>query len=415
MVDSKLRESFYTQLRDQVGKPAAGSIFYFDFPVQEKNRYIDFLRVGYTPSESALGTEFGLNYRDLTLITESDLFERGIKSGEIDVAKLYTFYFDNGILINTTSKVRQLLQNSQAVKYVATSGKKFQIDNYQFTSPSNMILHISAKVGKLDLTTQIADIKLGDFVAAEIFDFWRQVSILKKNLSVTVSHQAEDTQGESINDFDDSTYWLANRQAWFKQDKPIIEVRTKAGKVNISGLALLVGSVQRQPTSFTVYADGQEMATKIETEDNNELVKLIFDKPVLVNTLDVIIQQTNNKDAPVVYEIIPIPAASSKINIAKALDVKSRPLTYLKDNADIVALKAYMASGTEVCVKWEAVGYGSGSEKIILFADGWLRGYNITIPTIGIENTVNFSIECFDYPMDISVDAVTIEPLKLPL
>lgn len=95
---SKKRAQFYKQLHEIMPVVEENSVLFFDFPDDIKVQADDFFRVGHDPSEASLGTEYRVDYKKLTLITDRETLEKKLKENKIAPDRFYSFRYDGEVV-----------------------------------------------------------------------------------------------------------------------------------------------------------------------------------------------------------------------------------------------------------------------------------------------------------------------------
>lgn len=413
------RADFYSQLHQQLKEISQGAILFFDFPQKVRHQANDFFRAGYRPSESALGAEFKADYSLFKLIAESPLLARKIKMGEVEVEKLFTFYYDGAKLLDTTQDSRKLLAGSggQTVavnkvtkmqffydqKFDKWSGKKeelgFSIDGLIPLLPFRMRLRIKASVPSFPLPYTQGCVECHNGENQEIIlRYLSEARRLKKMVKAEASISGEETFPGSLVDNNRETYWVGNRQAWFKGEKPKIHLSFE-GKKQVVGVVIYSSFESRIPTRLAVKINNQPVEHSAGNWPGG--TKLLFD-PTAVQRLEIQFLETKGGDVPMIDEVEVIPPGYEEINLVLAEKIKKAPAANIGNEKEKLALINYLASGANACVIWESSQYGQGTEPFHLMADDQTHLYEIDLPSMGMGQPV-FRLGCLDYPVNVRI------------
>lgn len=287
---SNLRRSFYNQLHALVPKLSGDETLYFDAPNALKNQMNDFFRVGYTPSESALGSEYGIISDKLKLVTDGEVLARNIPKN------LLMFYYDGKSLIKTN------------------------ITDYLFTKSISLSVNLTPLVSKCDSCNYSTE----ELVKA--YKYIELSRLLKKQVRIEVSSSGEDTIIKDAIDGDESTYWIGKRQEWVIKNNIFLKLRFDT-PVNLKAINFITNSSGHKPT-------------KIEF------------KPGLALEFNVRIFATDGQDVPVINEINFIPQGFEDVNFELVDKIVNSELLLVRNNEENQALVSYLMSGIKVCLQW---------------------------------------------------------------
>jgi len=361
---SFLRADFYKQLHINLPILSPDTYVFFDSPQSIRNEMTDFFRVGQYPSEAALGTEYGVDYKSFKLVDNERLTQL-LKRNELKRENISSFYYDSHKLVPDS-----VLPSQKTIKLRAALA--------DFSLP---------------FSQGCSDCRYGSETLSKYLSFATESRAMKKKIaSIAVTDYWEETVAESLIDEDINTYWAANRQLWWENgNKPVIKI-SFAEVQQIAGIIIYSNSTSHLPDKI----DG--FVTK---GINNELVAAVFilDKNA-DRDLELIIKSTLGGDMPVIKEIDLIPSGYADFDLKLARNVIDNPAADIRTVADKKVLIDYLAKGVEVCLIWEQKNYGSGSENFILYVDGNIHEYKIWLPAMGIGEP-EFKIGCLNYPASI--------------
>lgn len=433
LVESKKRSDFYSQLHQVTGSYPDGALVFFDFPDPVRNRAVDFFRVGYFPSEASLGTEFAQDYQKIKLITDSQILKKYLTLRNFEAAKFFSYYYDGETLINTTKTGRDLLasgvddvdrninksQNTELLfdeKTKSWTGKndgvKFSIDSFIPTIPSILSFEVRATVPEIPLpyTQGCANCIYDPSSVEKILSYLTKSKSLKESLVVAVSNSGEETFADSIIDNNEGTFWLSDRQLWFKAGYPTVEISLK-NKEEIEGLILSSVSQIRRPKELRVLRNGYSIDFDVQTVDEKRLL-ILFKSSRLVERIAITILSTYGGDSPGIAEVDIIPKGFFDINIKMADRLENFPAQILKKGSDVDIFKKYLAAGGKACLIWDQKGYGKGQENMVIKVDGKRRIYNVELPAFGV-GIPELTLGCLNYPVNIEVFSANVKYLNV--
>ncbi len=424
LIESLSRQSFYSQLHKLLVTIPENSTLFFDFSPKIRLLAEDFFRVGLTPPESALATEYGMDYKKIRLITDNNQFSYSYKDGNIQTDKLFTFYYDGQTLINTTQNSKQLSGSTTSAKLDQKSTTSFIFDetantwtgengDINFTLPSLQLL-IPSTIS-LDITASSLSIPLpytqnclnclkDPKKLVTNLKYLTQSKQIKSRALVQVSNSWEDTSAQSLLDDKPDTFWIANRQLWYHFDKPALEFNLPPN-IYLSGLIFYSNSHDRIPIAYKVWLNYQ--LTENSTQPFSGGTKLLFNSNQVIKKLKVEIIQTSGGDTPTISEINFIPSGFADIDPLESSMVETMPAGYIQDTSEATVLQQYLSEGTVTCLKWKAKNYGEGIINFPLYIDGRNHEYNIELPVTGLEEPL-FTISCLNYPLSLNLHQAKI-------
>ncbi len=336
---SNLRRSFYSQLHSLVPTLAGNEALFITSPKSIQNQLNDFFRVGYTPSESAIGSEYGIVSDKLKLITDGEILSRTLPQN------LLMFYYDGSKLIKTN------------------------ISQYLFKKQPSLVSNIIPY--SLPLITSCGSC---NFTSDELITAYRYIQInrdLKRELRVDVASSGEDTVIENAIDDDESTYWIGRRQEWVVTNNLVLKLHFKT-------------LVNLQNVNFTTNSGGHKP------------IGIEF-KPGTASEFEIRITVTDGQDVPVINEINFVPKGFEDVNFDLVDKIINFRFLVARNGEENTALTNYLMSGIKACLQWEG-----GQKEFMIVPDGRVRSYTVDLPAVG-PNISKFKIGCLEsYPLTVS-------------
>lgn len=287
---SNLRRSFYNQLHALVPKLSGDETLYFDAPNALKNQMNDFFRVGYTSSESALGSEYGLKSDNLKIISEGEVLVRYKDQNPL------MFYYDGETLVKTN------------------------VTDYLFTKSISLSANLNSLINKCDSCNYSTD---------EVVKAYKYIEIsrkLKKQVKIEVQSSGDDTLASSMVDDDDTTYWIGRRQEWVVNK-------------NIDLKFNFIDPINLQNIRFVTMSNGHKP------------IEVIFNGGYL-EVFDLKITKTDGEDVPVINEINFVPKGFEDVNFELVDKIVNSGLLLARNDEENQALESYLMTGTKVCLQW---------------------------------------------------------------
>lgn len=411
---SKNMASFYNQLHQKLAKIPEGAMIFFNIVPNQKLATNDYFRVGYTPTESALGTEYQVDYHQIKLITDDDIFAQQLKSNIVDTNKIYTFYYNGNLLFDTTDNSRSLLSQqalnisiNKSSDFVTgkTADIEFQIPHLQFTIPLKIKLKITANLIPLNILFNKGCTNCN----YTQFDYQNSLKYLifdnetKKIIKISANNSSEDTIAEYMIDNSETNSWIFNRQEWFKGVKPTLNIDFSKPTA-ISGLSIISTYKNRSPKEFEVYVNGERVKFSISYSDRGINVLFPYQN---VKNIKLLITETEGSDTPTINELKLIPPDISNLDFKLIDNIKKEPIASTKDDRDKELLLDYLSSGASACLKWRSEKFGDGKMEFSLAANSKMQEYEVLLPALGKDIPI-FSISCINYPVNIYLDSISI-------
>jgi hypothetical protein len=419
---SSERREFYSRLHSFIPNLKKDSVLYFDFS-QLNVSAADFLRVGFTPSESAIGTEYKMNYKDISLLTDSSQMRHYLASNELKTDNFYSFYYGGQGLIDTTDLSKSIINGGvkqQKVNVVTksefifdeskskwTGSTKDLQSKVTFAAPVPMKLRIDLQAKLLKVSYPYSHFCTNciqfDNSVRESLNYLAESRKIKEIASVVTTQSGEDTLSEYLIDKNNATYWLANRQLWFRNEveKATIKVQFNQS-ISLDGFWFTTDTNKRSPVEFELISKGQKLEYQVVKE--SELTKVVF-ATRNTNNLTIKILKTESGDSPKINELFFIPQGFAQADFKTANLLRENPAAYIGSDVGYSYLLDYVSTGTQACVKWQA-GDENGEVPFLLNIDGKLHSYELDLPSSGTEK-MSISIGCLNYPVEVNLSKVS--------
>lgn len=386
---SKQRQSFYKELHAYLPNLPEGSVLFFAYPPNIKPTVDDFFRVGFTPPESALGTEFAVDYHTIKLITDSDIFRRYLNENPSKETSLYTFFYDGQTLVNTTSETKSLIRKTLPLNSNA--------NDPGFPIPGYLNLTMAASLEDIPLPFKQDCPACSEISNPSYYlEYLSATQKIKSLTQIEARDSFEETTDESMLDSNKGTYWLFNRQFWHQGQRPQINLVLEK-PYELAGLILFNNYQAGVPNEIEILIDGKVVPTNLESFIGG--IKVVFEKQ-MAQKITVGIVKTQGNDSPFINEIDLIPNGFGEVNPLLADEIRNFPLRKIENGTQLSQLKEYLKGGTQACLRWTNE-YGKGEEKFLFFIDNKFHNYQIPIPALRGKKT-SFEVSCLNLPIKIN-------------
>lgn len=344
-VRSEPSRQFYKSLKTYVPNTEKGTTFYFDVKQSQpyQTQFGDFFSVGSMPETTALAIYYGIDRYDVEMITDfNELFSK-LSMRKIDVNRLYTFYYGENGLVDTTQETRELLLN----------GSIFQNTIKPFTPG---LLELT-----LVLTPKLDETKFStSYFTTDKKSLMLDYLISRKNYykSVKVESTSEWKYREIRNIFDNdpTTPWQGHRIRWDENKKEEIIIDLGSNK-NIAGLLWQNWNESLSPTSYNIYISPDKINWKIMGKVDAIVRKngqVVFDEFPSAETryIKMEITKTNLTDSPAILEIEPIEEKFKDVEFELARKVIDDPMLIISNIDDWEKLKSKLGVLSKLYVSW---------------------------------------------------------------
>ncbi len=217
--------NFYHDLKSFVPSFEKGSVFYFDVRNDglTQRQFSDSFSVGSMPETTAIAIYYGVDRYDLSLVTEFNELIYKIDNEDIDIDKVYTFYYGINGLVDTTNNTRQLLRNgSRSTSLPLTPLTPVEI-NVTLRAVPDSSLTLPYLQGSKHTSILTTEQKLRSL------KFLKNRQEFYRRAKVATTSEWRYREVENIADQNISTPWQGHRIAWGKN--PLEQVTIDLGSI----------------------------------------------------------------------------------------------------------------------------------------------------------------------------------------
>lgn len=344
---------FYTQLKNYLPNIRKGDLFYFDVSGNSIRSFESAFSVGQMPVETAIAWRYGVDRYDIKMFTDFDKFIEEIKSNNVALDKIYTFYYSKEGLINTTNEFTNgLVSNSlQAIKVIPdlpiqiNSAHELILDLKEpITSivPVEVYITMSAKVIEANkLTFPILSNQFNEFnsifkdknLRALAYEYQNYKLNFANKTKIRVTSEWTDRVLKNISDLDEDTVWQSDRVGWQKGQEEITVDLTDSEEID--RLVWINGFPNNTPIEYSVYvsnngSDWNKVKSIISNIRINDKLPQIIEFPKQrARFLKMQINKTLGDDSPAISEILVLPARFSNLNILEAENFLVNPYAFI--------------------------------------------------------------------------------------
>ncbi|MBX4205648.1 discoidin domain-containing protein [Candidatus Microgenomates bacterium] len=289
---SESTRQFYKSLLNFTPKIRKDAIFYFDIKNDSyrQTQFRDFFSVGSMPDSTALAMWYGVDRDEIKLTTDYDEFLFYLSKTK-DVNNVYTYYYGDTGLVDTTENTRNALLGKTTVSYPQV------FDLYKITANVNM--DEAKNCGQ----TQVPPI------FNKYLDFFEQRRNYYSKAKVNSLSQWKGQETEGAIDNDENTSWRGHRIFWLEHKHE--ELTIDLGEVrNIDKVYWINTTNILTPINYYILTsiDGKkwQIAKSIENgkeKGSNEAVIEQF-VPHMARYVRFDIRKTLSDDSPAISEIL---------------------------------------------------------------------------------------------------------------
>lgn len=390
----------------------------------------------YTGSEINYMTDFIFTYKF------SDLLQ-ALKDGNTSIDKVFTFYYGESGLVDTSQKTRELLTNGQIVKIGDTFGAKTLLsedggktigknpkieisiaEDVPSLVPSSLSFSMTAmyKIPPLPYEARDMAFSINSNEKKKIFSYLLSQTRFRKTAVATSASFWKEQDPKFAIDGRLETSWRGHRGFWDNIDRGITKdveyLGIDLGKILTVSQVMWV-SAQRPlaPTHYKILTseDGKSWHLAKEVKNGKELPEgtIVVDSfdPIPARYVKMEILRTYGNDGPEIKEFEVIEARYANLDQKLVERVRKAPfgkietlhdfndaLTFVRQNA---SLRFYYQSSADS--KQDPTKY----VDVPLLVDGKSHEYSIPLPATGISWT-QFTLEGFNFPAEIVIQAPKI-------
>lgn len=434
---------FYEQLHENYPILPKGAVLYLDIKdtPKIKTRFSDAMNSSQMPQTTAIAWRYNLDRYDIYIIEDFDKLVELIKSDAVPLDKIYSFWYSDEGLHDTTKDLKKLLTQNLtlniSVSKIPQDSKTFfatlnskslmhQPDlDFSFDPPLNSLvsnkLVLTVKANPLETSTLkyplVDSLKSMETTIGQDINLRRIAITYKKykdffrnSVNITTSSQWKANLSSNLIDDNWNTLWQADRVLWGKE-KATIQFDLKKTE-EIEKVVWVNGYADQTPTNYTtlVSLDGKDWrkVSKITLNqrlDPDEPQIIEFSKtPARFVKLE--INETLNHDAPALSEIWVVPGEFSKLDIKKTEDFLKQPFRYIPDQLSFIETFEGLNKTGDVQIYWKSdkkdAWQTGSSAKINLIYNNQVADYGVILPAGGTKIT-NIKLSNFVIPGQIKV------------
>lgn len=347
--------NFYTDLKKFVPQIEKGTTFYFDVATDQLSRqqFRDFFSVGSMPESTAIAIYYGVDRYDLNLLTEFSELISKLDKQEINLDKLYSFYFDSSRgLIDTTDRLRRLLMTPADVVTIPIkqlSPNQIELSPVKVLPLTPTLLSIRAQV--------LPDPGGSSFTSGYQFDNTTRDRLISYLLAKRDYYsQAKATslsewkfqEIDYLADNNPQTSWRGHRIWW--HDKKHEQITINLGSVrSISKLVWVNWTHTLTPTAYTIatsldglnWREVKRVSGGGEKTDGEQVEESFATSPAAFVRMD--ITATLSNDAPAISELEVIDAIYQDISLELVGQFFKNPFAGVTDQAELVTVLSKIA------------------------------------------------------------------------
>lgn len=386
-------KNFYKDLKVAIPKIEKGTIIYFDVGQDEisSEQFKDFFSVGSMPNSTAIAVRYGIDRYDLSITEDFKEFVTLINEKETPTNKIFSFFFKNNVLVDTTEKLRQVLVSGGQYplnKTVYLSQNEFVFSGLQAQSgiPLSLDLEAEASIDLSKLPINCANKNKTDLRL--IFQYLISQSEYLKNSKAITTSSEKHYEPDFLLDSDESTLWRGNRGWWHYNQNETVKIDLGSLK-SIGELRWTNGYANSTPTQYKIMLskDGtnwQEVKTVIANirKNNGQIIRDTFPSEI-VRYVNFVIEKTYDFDSPAISEIEVVEEKFISINPQTASEVDVNPIKCIQNKKEADDLVEFIRNrGVKTYVAWktsEEDWTGSNTKSFFIYTDGLSHKYKVNI------------------------------------
>ncbi len=358
---SNVARDFYTQLKNELPVIHKGDVIYFDIANNSISGFQSAFSVGSMPETTALAWRYGLDRYDFQLFSDYADFKKVLNATPLD--KIYTFWYSDKSLINTTSITRQILNEKDPTQVEAAfpvetkglllqqaSGSKLEqpdlVINMYKPITSILPIELSLNINAIPLNIEnqnfpiVSGIENGVPVITKnpelthlAFDYAKFKQDILETAKYSSSSDWQDRVISNSHDKDTSTVWEADRILWQKGNEYLtIDLNSVQ---NIDKYVWINGFANNTPSKYLIETsiDGlnfqpvKEVANSIRLDTTTPNV--VDFNPIEARFVRMRIQSTLNEDSPAIAEAWVVSSSFDGLDILKTEEYLKHPFQYL--------------------------------------------------------------------------------------
>ncbi len=424
-------KAFFHSFKQAVPTLKKGDVLYFDIANDNKiaAQFGSFFGGMFSEASNfAIYTE-GIDYMNDFLFTyDFDQVLSLLESKELKIDNLYTFYYGQDGLVNTTNEVRSLLVSGDKKTLTNTKfdekSKTIEINASNAKSVTVSTLSFSLKAS---LTPVSIPYKYGSAINIEnskrqtIFSYLLSRADYYTKVKATTASFWKEQSSELIVDERLDTSWRGHRGYWdeyFRGKGEKEHLVLDIGNIKNIG-AVRWFSVQKPlvPSEYTIYTslDGKDWSkardfTRVTAlAEDSEVVDTF--KPIQARYLKIVFTRTFGNDGPEMSEIEVIESQYVELE-RKAIDaVSTNPFSRIDSLEEYNMAANYIKKNAKIKVFWKSDAdpnwISTNYFELPLNIDGAFHTYKVDLPATGI-NWQSFKIEGFNFPVSLDIENIEI-------
>lgn len=409
---SKPSREFYQRLLHYVPSISQGAGFYFDISLVSPypHQFGDFFSVGSMPESTALAMYYEVDRYDLSYIIDFDDLVSKVDSGELLIDQVYSFYYGENGLVNTTEKMRALLRDGGTVQHFT------ELHEVLMEPITPLFLEFGLKLSK----PQIPDSFVANSISLNqkilIMQYLRDRNSYYNTSTVTSLSDWRYREIRNIHDQDLATPWQGHRIQWHndKHEEIVIDL---GNEKNVGAVAWTNWKTVLSPTRYAYYvsndgANWQEAARYDNNPERADGERVVDRVKAQGRYIKMEITETATDDSPALLEIEVIDDAYDEIDTTEALTYLDNPLVLANSRDEWNMLYPYAEQIAFATLSWTTDKHDTTKESVIVpltLSNPSLR-YNAILPAGGTTLN-NLEIE-YSIPIDARVDTVTIRNMS---
>lgn len=409
---------FYQELKGYVPSIKKGDIFYFDVADNMRGYFADAFSVASMPETTAMAWRYGVDRYDFYRVTEFRDLINTIQTKNIPIKNVYTFFYSDGELINTTNSTRSFLNNGGRKAVLSgtleNDGSKDFTVNFktpiESLVPMELEFTLVAKAvdpaslnfpyvqnGTLNVNkiAEDTDLRKLAFAYKEFMgDFYTKTSVV-------TSSDWQKRISFNLIDQDPDTAWQADRVLWGKEKKSSLILDLKTNQ-EINRFIWMNAFGNNTPIKYSISTslDGVRWKevkniSSFNRVDTRDLQVIEFESQK-TRFVRMIIFESLNKDSPGISEVWVVPTEFVRLDINSVEKFLGSPFDYIPNQASFGETLRGVDSRGNIKISWQSNKYtgwtNQTNSKINVVYDEVERSYELVIPAGGTKITaIKFS------------------------
>lgn len=441
---SQSARRFYTQLKEYLPEMEKGSVLYFDVDDSELKHFNAAFSVGQMPETTALAWRYGLDRYDLSMFEDYESAVKEIQDRQVDLDKVFSFWYSREGLINSTEYFRDYLQNELAGgllkldPIIESHTVQEKLGDRNIIKQEDLEILLDGPVIKsvpvifnFEITATPMDgnyasypfvfgenaldsggINKGlDFLRVAV-DYGRYKDSVMRTAGYYVSSEWRDRIVDNLHDDNHETVWQADRVLWDTEGSDAYIDLGREGK--LSGVVWVNGFANSTPTRYKIEVSSDNKVWKVVREVdevvkiNSGELQIVSFSPVEVRYVRISFLETLNHDSPEIAEFWPIDSKFSEWDIFELEKSVSEVFREVKDRSTYEEIIRIIEKLGEAKVYWlddNDEWMTSSNVKIEILYDANPHICQILIPAGGLR-IHGFRISDFTVPGIVRVERI---------